>query len=464
MVTDPNTTPTAIGIQAFGSLRAEDEPWLEQCIVPPANLERLMNNRSVIIFGSIGVGKTTLYELLKRRNLSQDGAPRRLLVDWRIATTSPDIKSDISSVAQQVYHLYDLCAIQLAHFLAAFPQRYEAAPAYVQERIGWFIHRYLRTAPALRLGQLLTQATPGARLLQKLLDTPPTEILYPDAAPELVLDELSLALQPLGLEGIWVMADDIERLAQIDQQTLHENLLALLATLPLFERSEFAFKLFIPNRLEAALSSASGVIRRRIDAVRLHWTSIELERIVEARLRMATGDPTFSLPMLCDSPKLLPWLEAAGGDSPRHWLDQIQPLIEYYLHRRLTTPIDETLWKKLRGAVPPKFYLFEEDRRVIVGGREITLDQIPTKAFDMLTYLYDRGNKIVPKEELYYRAYLGLSAVPPGIDDRFATRDEWEGVVDTNLWRLRGVLEPNPKEPILLETKRGQGLILHVRW
>lgn len=464
MITDSMGKFTGIGIQTFGSLRAEDEPWLEQCVVPPANLDRLMNNRSVIIFGGIGAGKTTLYKLLKRRNLVHDGTPRRLLVDWRLTTPAPEARSDISSVAQQVYQLYDLCAMQLAAFLTAFPQRFQEAPDYAQERIGWFIHRYLHNAPTLRLGQLLKQNTAGAQVLQTLLATPPTEILYPDAAPELVLDELSIALQPLGLEGIWIMVDDIERLAQIDHHALRENLLALLATLPLFERSEFAFKLFIPNRLEADLSSASGVFRRRIDAVRLHWTPLELTRIVEERLRLATGMPDFSLETLCASPKLQPWLEAAGGDSPRHWLDQVHPLIEHYLHRRLTTPIDEKTWKKLRTAVPPKFYLFEEERRIIVGGREITLDQIPAKAFDMLTYLYDHGNKIVPKEELYYRAYLGHAAVPLEIDERFEHRDDWEGVIDTTLWRLRCVLEPDPKQPTLLETKRGQGLILHVRW
>ena len=39
------------GPAAFSILRAEDEPWLEACFVPPPEFGRMVGPRSVIVFG-----------------------------------------------------------------------------------------------------------------------------------------------------------------------------------------------------------------------------------------------------------------------------------------------------------------------------------------------------------------------------------------------------------------------------
>ena len=451
-------------LDAFSILRAEEETWLAECYVAPIDFDRLANDRSLIIFGGIGAGKTALYEMMKQRNLV-DGLPQRLLIDWRPSAPVAALSGTTSSVNEQLDHILELCARELAVHVAQYPHRYDAAPAWAQQRVVWFLHRMLGAAPTLRLGPLLDLRTPGGELLQSLLTAAPEPVLHDHAPPEAILDELCLALAPLGLRGIWIMADDIERLAQIDEQLLLENLLALLATLPLFERAPFAFKLFVPSRLEGAVSKASGLMRRRIDAVHLRWSAAELRAIVERRLRVATDGKLCRLEELCDAPGLSGWLEAAGGESPRHWLDQVQPLVKHYLMNRLTKPIDEKTWRKLTFEHPPPLYLYPNRRMVVVGGREITLDELPVKAIEMLAYLYEHGNQIVPKEDLYFRAYLGRESTPraPG-DIGYEAREEYEGVVDTNVWRLRGVIEPDPKKPVLLETKRGQGLRLRVRW
>lgn len=451
-------------LDAFSILRAEEEDWLAECYVAPFDFDRLANDRSLIIFGGIGAGKTALYEMMKRRNVV-DGLPQRLLIDWRPFAPVATQSGTTASVKEQLEHILDLCARELAAYVVQFPERYNAAPAWAQQRVVWFLHKMLGHAPALRLGPLLDTPAPGAELLQTLLSTPSEPVLHDHAPPETILDELCLGLEPLGLRGVWIMADDIERLAQIDEAVLLENLLALLAMLPLFERSTFAFKLFVPSRLEGEVSKASGLMRRRIDAVHLRWSTAELRAIVEKRLRVVTEGQLCRLEDLCSAPMLPAWLEAAGGESPRHWLDQVQPLVKYYLMHRPSRPIDDKQWRKLIFDHPPQLYLFPNRRLVVVGGREITLDEVPAKAIDMLAYLYDHGNQIVPKEDLYFRAYLGRDHAPraPG-DPGYETREEYEGVVDTNIWRLRGVIEPDPKRPVLIETKRGLGLRLRVRW
>lgn len=453
-------------LRMFDKLRAEDEPWLERCFVEPAIFERVAENNSIIVFGDVGAGKTALYERLKHFQRHPDGRPTRLYVDWRLTTPGRETTSGIATVAHLVEQLYDLIAIQLVTHLASYPAEFEAAPRWAQERVGWFVHTFLHGAPVIRLGQLLDQPLPGVALVRSLLGTPPTEILYEDAPPEQAIRELSLALEPLGLSSIWVMLDDIERLMPVDQHYMVERLLHLLSTLVLFERSELAFKLFVPSHLIGEISRASSLERRRIESVQLRWSVNDLTRMVERRLQLVMADEDFNLASLCSSPHLLEWLQKAGGASPRHWLDQVQPLVQYYVAYGLTDPIPEETWQELRSQHPPRFYLLREKQRVVVGGKEISLADIPVKALDMLEYLYNHGNQVVSKPELYYRAYLGEASVPRAVEDKgYKGRKEYEGIVDTNIYRLRKAIEPFPNEkPVLLQTVRGHGLRLQMRW
>jgi len=454
-------------LHAFERLRAEDEPWLDECFVAPTIFEQIMDDNSVLISGEVGAGKTALYEMLKRSQITPEGCPARLFVEWRLTTPTRAAENPTATVAQQVEQLYDLIAVQLATFLAEYPDTFQTASPWAQQRIGWFIHTFLHEAPHIRLGRLLDQPLPGVAILRSLLSTKPVEILFAGAPPEQALNELIMALEPLGLLGIWVLLDDVERLMPVDQHLMIERLLHLLGTQVLFERSALAFKLFVPAHIVGDLSRASSVERDRIGRLDIRWTVGRLTKVVERRLQLVTGDSQFTLVQLCDSPHLLPWLEKAGGLSPRHWLDQVQPLVRHYLEEELSTPISEKTWRKLRAAHPPRFRLYRERQRVVVGGREIELNELPVRALDMLEYLYTRPNEVVPKPELYYRGYMQADSVPRAVGDQdYKGRKEYEGVIDTNLYRLRKAIEPLPedKEPVLLQTLRGHGIRLQVRW
>ena len=83
----------------------------------------------------------------------------------------------------------------------------------------------------------------------------------------------------------------------------------------------------------------------------------------------------------------------------------------------------------------------------------------------MLCYLYQHGGQVVTKAELYFLVYRGLDRVPRSpADEYFEGRKEYEGLVDTNLWRLRKAIEPDLSDPVLLVTRRGHGVVLRVRW
>jgi len=170
------------------------------------------------------------------------------------------------------------------------------------------------------------------------------------------------------------------------------------------------------------------------------------------------------LEQLCTAPGLLEWLEKVGGESPREWLDQIAILAEYYARHPDASPIDEKMWRKLRLRHPPRFYLDEKRCQAIVGGRRINLEELPEKAYEILRYLYQRSGEVVSKGELYFRVYRGLDRVPRPADPDYEAPKDYASLIDTNIWRLRKAIEPDPKNPVLLITRRGFGVTLRVRW
>ncbi|MBN1921649.1 MAG: winged helix-turn-helix transcriptional regulator [Anaerolineae bacterium] len=460
----PDTPLDAPGLSAFGSLRAEDEPWLRACFTLPAEFERVIAPRSTIIFGGPGSGKTALHQETRARCFRADGWPLRLLVDWRPAPLAPSAPADIAWVKQQAEQLFDRCAATLAEMLAQSPAIYADAPLWAQARLAWFIHQCLKGDPYLRFGALLDPAQPGCVLLTQLFTRPAPTSLFSEAGPEQVIAELTNALRATGLEGIWVLSDGLEDWSGVDAAAYVRGLGAFLSTLPLFEKAGLIYKLWAPLTFEAELSRAGGLARRRVDSVRLQWELAALRQLVECRVALALGEPQFDLAQLCPVAEFLPWLEKAGGDVPRAWLDQLAPLVKYYAaHGR--QPLDAKTWLRLRREHPPRIYLDETSTRVLVGGREIDLEDLPAKSYEMLRYLYQHAGEVVGKGELYYQCYLGLERIPRTAEDKdYASPKDYEGLIDTSLWRLRRAIEPDPAQPVLLVSKRGHGVVLNVRW
>ena len=93
--------------------------------------------------------------------------------------------------------------------------------------------------------------------------------------------------------------------------------------------------------------------------------------------------------------------------------------------------------------------------------REISLDEVPPKAYDMLRYLYRHSGQVVTKAELYYLIYRELGSVPRSAADLgYDSPNTFAGLIDTSIYRLRQAIEPNPAEPVLLQTVRGHGVKL----
>lgn len=455
------TNPSA---GAFEKLRAEDEPWLEQCFIEPPEFGQLLSDESIIVFGKDGYGKTALCRQLSRCMRDAHEKPTRLLVPWRPMISATGSSEGSGWVRRQAEQALDATALALAQHLAAYPDDFVSAALDTQESLTWFIHRCVLGRPHARLRPLVSPGARGSALLGQILDASPAGVLYADVGPELVIAELLGALRDIGIGGVWIMADDLEGMMGADEVGLVHALNGFLAALGLFEPGGLIFKMFVPSQLESALSRASGVIRRRVTAIQLTWNSARLRRLVEARLAFVMGRSNFTLETLCVDPHLLDWLETGGDTSPREWLDQVRPLVRHYLEHDMATPVDNKTWKALRLANPPRLQLDDESRCLVVGGRDISLDKLPGKAYEMLRYLYEKRG-IATKGELYYRVYLGKETIPRAPSDKdYKGPAEYENLIDNYVLRLRKAIEPIPSEPVLLRTVRGHGVELAKRW
>ena len=87
------------GLAAFETLRAESEPWLAECYVPPADFELMAGASSAVVFGAAGSGKTALYDRLRNVLMPTDQLPARLVCEWVPTVRSSTTASSDTAVA-----------------------------------------------------------------------------------------------------------------------------------------------------------------------------------------------------------------------------------------------------------------------------------------------------------------------------------------------------------------------------
>lgn len=458
-------SPAPLGLDVLAALRAEEEPWLARCFVPPDEYALMGGLRSVAVFGRPGSGKSAVCRMLLEEAGASSSRPRYFIVRWQPMPAALEALSGFQSVPGQVDHLFDSCAYTLLEHLAAQPSRWYSAPDWARRFLYWFVRSFLKGDVESRAGPLEEQVErAGALILRDLLRGEEASPLIPSNQWPLIGRELAKTVRHLGWEGIWVVIDGIEPWVEAQPERAGAALGALFSSLPLFQEPALAYKAFLPSRLQPVLASAAGIERSRLQPCRLVWREEQLIWMAERRLALAFGRP-MTLQDLCEAPSLLEWLRRAGGDSPRAWLEAIRPLVVYALACRPDKPVPEETWKALRRQNPPRLGLDTETGSIRVGGREIPGGSLPPGGLRLLHYLYRNAGKRISWEELYYRGYRGYSFIPRVPEDQgYEERKNWESTLFTRLSELRKAIEPDPQDPLYIETLRGEGVIFHLYW
>jgi hypothetical protein len=475
-----------LGLAAFESLHAEQEPWLaEQAYILPPDFELMAGGRSIIVYGQPGSGKTALRTALEYR--AQSSTPIRLVVHWRPSLPTKGSLTGTPAARAQLAQVLNACARALLD-TAVLPRfDHVQAPDWAHQTLAWFVQTYADDNLVLQVAPLLNRANDAGRdLLQRWAMQPAKGILDVNTSVEIVIARLVEALSTIGMSGIWVMADGAERLAEEEPERLTTALKAFLSNLTYFEQSPFFYKLTLPLSLEPELRSASSIVRRRVFVHQLQWTPELLTQIVVRRIAAAIGASTLDLNGLYapenKKSKLRPkshpiqaWLTNGAGATPLEWLHFATPLaithIEHCQQGR-QRPLTREEWIEVRKRMPLRLELDDNDQ-ITVGKR--TIGRLPPTEQSVLRYLMKHEGQICSKEELYNQAYLAsgdtlekrqTQHVPQPAESlapkkRMDTKSAgYSDIMDTVLWRLREAIEPDMDDPIFIQTYRGQGIML----
>jgi len=444
-------------VQTFEALRAEAEmPRLTQVFLPPREFGLMKGPHSILVLGGDGSGKSAL-EIQLQAYASQSGSPHLLTASWR-----PHLSTDAASSAQ----VSEVCLSQAMDSLAfAFlkavvrvPTIFSSASSWAQDFMLWFVQRFLQGDHQFHLNRLTEHATPdGLEAVTRILTEMPRS-LFPHSAAASVLPHLTETVKALGFEGIWIFVDGIDTLFRLSPELVEQFLTDFLSTLEYFEDPAFVFKMIVSRDLGQRLQKARGVVTRRFKTYNLKWQEEELIRIAEKRVAPMLKRDKLSLTELCRDEAWLQWLKRYAGDTPRGWLDLTRPILAAYVKKGKS--LSKTEWLDVYRQSPPPLRLDLETSHVFIGCGEVNVSGI---GYKLLAHLYENRLRSCTKSELYYRAYKGLAKEPRSKEDTgWEDTTSWEGMIDTALWRLRQLIEWDPREnavPLYIVSERGRGQI-----
>ncbi|MGQ9561857.1 MAG: winged helix-turn-helix domain-containing protein [Candidatus Oleimicrobiaceae bacterium] len=450
-----------LGLAAFDSLRAEDEPWLERCYVPPVDFELMARWRSVLVFGDSGAGKTALRLALQRRWTAPADGPRPLVAYWPFSLQEDPSLTGIHLVRAYCDQALDVVARTLAHRLVECPPDWGQIPSWAQDTLAWFLRRFLRGQISQYIDSLACES-PVERIsgVKAWLAESAVDVLPPGSPMPLVIAELVKALQPLGIDGIRVAIDGLEPWYESDRALLADHLASFMSALALFEHPRFAYAIMVPGELDSRDWSPGSVVRRRVDVYRLQWDTEALVQIMERRLALALGEGDLPLSKLGPPDRLRQWLAGCGGHNPRGWLATLRPFVNRFAAKSAKTgqrkPLTDEECVKVQDESPPRLHVEPSTGRIFVGWREIT--GLQPAQITLLKYLYSqRGEPCARKVVL--RVYLEAT-------DQLFRLDEpnSERLLDQPIYRLRQAIEPDPYHPVFILTERGGTIRLRNAW
>lgn len=442
----------------FGSLRAETEStWLAQAYLPPRLFGQMIEPRSILVIGEEGSGKSALEFSLK--DYAVQKMSKLLTVSWR--PTIPDGALPSSRTTELfITQAMDSLSFAFLKLVACTPGTYINAPAWAKDFMHWLVQTFLHGDRQYHLSRLADGANvEGIQTVTHLLTEAPREVFPHDSLPSSILSHLTSAIKAHGLEGVWIFLDGLDTLFRLSPETLEKFLFSFLSTLDLFEEDTFFFKIVAPTKLDSLLKSR-GVLTRRFSVYQIKWSEEELMHLTEKRIALATKRDNLLLSRLCKDSEWLEWLKKYAGLSPRGWLELTRPILDAYLVKG--KPLTQTEWLDAYRQSPPLLRLDPEAGRVFIGWGEVAVAGI---GYKLLRYLYENRHRPCKKSELYehvYKEFYQTEIATKKKDDKRSTRIDWEGPLDTALYRLRQAVEWDPRDdavPLYIISERGKGQI-----
>ncbi len=450
-----------IGLSAFSTKKAEAEAWLiDHAFVPPPDFEFLKGDHSFILFGGAGAGKTASCMALEQYGVSSS----RLVVHWRPQSS---VKATEISTTLATFQLQDIlrsCAKAFVGKLSNEPSLLLKNLPSVQEYLIWFLKYFSEVTEFLDI--LPVTISKKEKEQFQVLAKRFSRDLFEDA-PDMIIaaTEFTKAMVATGYTGVWLIVDGVDWTNDAQKTNAVNSLRSILSTLKLFEIPYLSYKMALPSEFESELADTIAITRDRAMFFRISWDVRYLSLILERRLSLAVGDK-ISFDQIYNAEEVRSWLEACGGMNPRGWLEYFRPIFSAYWDvasngklRKLTK--EEWIRARSRSSLNLNFSPETNQVQVGMGMPKILSPEVGA----IFAYLYKNKGRYCTKKELYYNAYVPF--VTPQdevkvVEKQDALSKEYDDLINTVIYRIRQVVEPNPKdkEPIFITTKRDVGVRL----
>ncbi len=312
--------------------------------------------------------------------------------------------------------------------------------------------RQLRTA----LDDALSLEPGSGPFLVSLIDSP---TWFVEGDP---LQTLANVVQPLHLDCFFVLVDGLDEfpLQVGDAQDQVDLLLPLLSDLRLMEHSFFKFKFFLPAALHAELAQCPEVRFDRLLVHPISWPDGKLRELLRMRLIALSQGRIESMRALFDDPDSVGDVDArlAGwaNGSPRALLELGDELLSIHSwHDAGSLKLTAADWSAFEARfqaqyapqlVPP-LRVDEKAHQVFIGKQPLPAS-LTENEFSLLCFLYQNANQIVSKDDIW-REVMGYSE--GGASDT---------AIDSLIFRTRKKIEKDPRNPVYLQTVRGEGYVL----
>ncbi|MEZ4676334.1 MAG: hypothetical protein R2932_19090 [Caldilineaceae bacterium] len=214
---------TNLTIPVFDQLYAEHEAlWLADAFVTTEALARIANMRSVIVSGDQGAGKSALAHMLIHQT-SESVDQTIWIVPWQPVYVS-DTSQRTSAAQKYVEQILLACTSTFLQEIGSTPDTFSKSPAWIQELLRWFLHRYAPVNIEFSLSRLRPEITDaGYRLLHHLFSSEPSELYHDYVSEKQVISDLMNALQTIGVDGLWIIVDGLESWLEIDSTQLERH-------------------------------------------------------------------------------------------------------------------------------------------------------------------------------------------------------------------------------------------------
>jgi len=436
----------------FKILKTEAEPWLGDVFIAASAFERIHDERSSILYGETGSGKTALMRALKRQAESEN-------IFCAIWNPEPILENPMLGTALAYQAMRQAMGICVKSLLLEgnLPERLSNPPEYVISALQWLVKNFLPFEPAFYIQTELGNSKPEhIQWYLSILEKPCASVIKGQAGFNDQIRIFLMILQAAGYQRFWLMVDGLERWDSLQVGGQIKDLLdAIFSTLAFFDAQKFAYKFFLPDSFKEVITKTGGVERHRASETALEWDSSLLRVMLDRRLQYALSSSKLSLNSICDSEALLRWLQEYGGTSPRGWLSLTAPIALGYQARGKCLTAAQT--RDLICQNPPRIRLRADRREALVGYKRVSLS---LEEYRTMEYLFNHVGKISPLENLYYFSYKSLDHAPDNGDKDWEAKSVWRGAFDTMFWRLRKKIEPNPKEPVYFKTHHNKGVEL----